>query len=76
MILIEPPPSLKEYLNRFLFEPADSVTLANIRQGLREFYPDEHLELSVGYDYYGHLDVRFAFETEEDAVVFKLKWAV
>lgn len=75
MILIEPPPSLKEYLNRFLFEPADSATLANIRQGLSEFYPDEHLKLYVGYDYYGYLDIRFEFESIEDVVIFKLRHA-
>ena len=76
MITIWPPPSVREYLNRFLFEPADETTIRNIEQGLLEFYPDETLKLYVGYDYYGYLDVRFEFETEEDAVIFKLKYGL
>jgi hypothetical protein len=76
MILIHPPASLKEYLNRFIFELADETTIRNIKQGLSEFYPDDSLKLSVGYDYSGYLDVKFKFETEADAVMFKLKYAI
>ena len=73
MISIPPSESLREYLNRFIYELADETTLQNIKQGLQEFYSDENLNIDIGYDYYGYLNVRLAFDTEEDAVIFKLK---
>jgi hypothetical protein len=76
MKLLSPPPSVRDYLNFFLYEPADETTIRNIKQGLLKFYPDENLTFYVGYDYYGYLDVRFEFNTEEDAVVFKLKYGL
>lgn len=76
MITMHPPENVREYLNRFLFEVADEATVRNIKQGLLKYYPDEALNVNVGYDYCGYLFVKFEFETEEDAVVFKLKHGI
>jgi hypothetical protein len=77
MILIAPPANVKHLLNQYLFEVADKITVQEIKNTLNRYYGHEiPLKIKVGYDYYGYLDIRFEFETEEDAVIFKLKYAI
>lgn len=75
MILVEPPSRLKLLLRRYTYEPLNNFTLQNIKNTLDSHYGYETpLKISAGYDYYGYLDIRFEFESEEDAVIFMLKF--
>ena len=77
MILIHPPDSVRSLLEQFMFEPADATTASHIKAVLDKVYGNEvDLKINVGYDYNEYLFVRFEFETEEDAVVFKLKHGI
>lgn len=73
MKLINLPPSLREYFSCFIFEPADDITRQNIKYGLDTFYPDEHLNIEIGVDHRGYLDISLVFETEADAILFILR---
>ena len=72
-MLLHPPMLVRDYINQFMHEPADDVTLCRIKAGLKEFYPDYADNVRIDYDYNGYLCVFFVFDTEEDVVIFKLK---
>ena len=73
-MLIHPPDSVRSILEHFLYEPADSTTLTHIKTALERVYGNEaELRIKLDYDYHGYLFVRFEFESEEEAVIFKLK---
>ena len=75
MILIHPPDSVRSILEKFIYEPADATTASHIKAVLDKVYGNEvDLKINVGYDYNEYLFVRFEFETEEDAVIFKLRY--
>ena len=71
MKLINLPASLREYFNCFM--PADDITVQNIQYGLKVYYPNEQLNIEVGTNHIGCLDISLVFETEADAILFILR---
>ena len=79
MILIPMPKSeLSDVLTQFfMFEPLDEKTLNEMKAIIAHMYSGNNLEVIIVPDQ-NTLTVRilFAFNSEEDAVVFKLKYGV
>ena len=74
MILMWPPADVASLLRQYQYEVADDITARDIKNTLDRYYGHEvALKINVEYDYNGYLFVRFEFETEEDAVMFKLR---
>ena len=76
VIAIHPPKNVRTVLDRYIHEPADSSTMKVILTALNDYYGhDKSFRINLGYDYYGYLHVMFEFDTEEDAVIFKLAFS-
>ena len=74
-MLIHPPESVRKVLDQFSHEPSNSLTLHLVNVALEKFYGDSKpFKINLGYDYHQYLHVMFEFETEEDAVIFKLRY--
>ena len=78
MIVVPMPKSeLSDVLTQFMFEPLDEKTLNEMKAIIAHMYSGNNLEVIIVPDQ-NTLTVRilFAFNSEEDAVVFKLKYGV
>ena len=65
---------LSKLLRQFLFEPLDSLTLTNMENIVKVWYKDDVLDVKATHSGSRIVDIMLVFETEEDAVVFKLKY--
>jgi len=74
MISIHLPPNIEFLLQKYVFNVVDDNTLYNIKTTLDEYCGHEIMcKISTAYDYYGYLTIMLCFDTEEDAIAFKLR---